>query len=252
MITIVSIASLGACNLDSSLPQHASDASADVADAGPDGTTDGSAMFADDFEAYARGTALPGQGGWHAHALTMAPVMLAAGNGLGSTVLSGITRTGDGSYTAGNFPAMMHALPRRLRPADKATLSVDAYAFTSHRSHAAGASLAAPDLSVFVGWQAAWYLVPDREQAKWRFDCPGGSIIFHGAFDELVRLEAIVDGAAGMTYGRITHSGGVFETPHCPITPTQIANLTEVVLTEDFRDSSYLGLEYDNVHVVIQ
>ena len=88
-----------------------------------------------------------------------------------------------------------------------------------------------------------------RGQAKWNFISPGGNELFLGGFDEAVVLEVVIDGGTNDAYGRLTHSEGVYETDHYPITPEQIASLTEVVLTEDFRDSLYLGVEYGNVRV---
>ncbi len=210
-----------------------------------------SPLFSDNFESYVTGIGLAGQGGWYQSSRFQAPIILSAGNGLSSTVVNGGIRTGDLQYIDANIASVQHSLPKPLSLTSISTFSVDSYAFTAYRSHGSGPYLASRDFTTSVGWYAAWYNTVDREQSKWQFYTPSGSEIFHGGFDQPVHLEVIIDGSAGTAYGRLTHSGGVYETNHYPITPAQIAALTEVALTEDFRDSFYVGVEYDNVEVAV-
>jgi hypothetical protein len=55
----------------------------------------------------------------------------------------------------------------------------------------------------------------------------------------------------GQAYGRLAHSGGVYETPHVTITASEIAGLTAVAITEDYLSGLYLGAEYDRISVVV-
>jgi len=206
-------------------------------------------IFSDDFESYVTGIGLAGQGGWYQSARFQAPIILSAGNGLSSTVADGGIRTGDLQYIDANIAYVQHSLPSPLSTSGTSSFSVDSYAFTDYKSHASGPYLISPDLSTQIGWSANWYGSVDREQPKWQFYSPGGLEIFHGGFDQPVHLEVIIDGSAGTAYGRLTHSGEVYETGHYPITKAQIASLTEVALTEDFRDRLYLGVEFDSVSV---
>ena len=207
-------------------------------------------LLFDDFEAYAPGTGIAGQGGWYAFRPVQAPIIVATGSGLGSLVLNGGIRTGDGSYTDPNEPIVMHSLSGPLTATGISTLSADAYAFSSYHSHSASVGLSNSDWSVLFYWYADWYGDP-RGTAKWAFaSCGVGDIsIFQGGFDQTVGLEVIIDGLAGEVYGRLTHSGGSYETTHVAIAPEQLASLTEVRILEDYRDPAYLGAEFDNVRV---
>jgi len=207
-------------------------------------------LLFDDFEAYAPGTGIAGQGGWYAFRPDQAPIIVSTGSGLGTLVLNGGIRTGDGSYTDPNYPFVLHSLSGPLIASGISTLSADAYAFSSYRSHGPGVGFFSADGGSYFGWEAVWYLDPGGTP-KWGFSGAGiGWIsVFPGGFDQPVSLEVILDGLAGEVYGRLTHSAGSYETAHVAITPSQLASLTEVAIWEDYRDSLYLGAEYDNVRV---
>jgi len=208
-------------------------------------------LLSEDFEAYAPGTSIAGQGGWYALNPSQAPIMVATGNGIASLVLDGGIRTGDGAYTVDNFPSVFHSLSAPLSGTSLTTLSADAYAFDSYHSHAAGVGFSSADGGLQFVWFSDWYT--GTNGPKWAFQTVGlGSVVdrFSGGFDQPISLEVIVDGFSGEVYGRLTHSGGTYETPHVAITSEQLASLTEVVIMEDYRDSLYLGAEFDNVRVI--
>ena len=207
-------------------------------------------LFSDDFQAYTQGTGIAGQGGWYARNPSQAPILVSTGSGLGSSVLNGGIRTGDGNYTDANMPVVLHSLSGPLSAGGISKISIEAYGFSNYRSHAAGVGFASADLGEIFYWVADWYGHP-RETPKWTFAGTGvgDNSIFSGGFDQRITLEVIVDGAAGEVYGRLTHSGGSYETTRFAITPAQLSSLTEVMIFEDFRDSLYLGAEFDNINV---
>jgi hypothetical protein len=207
-------------------------------------------LLFDNFESYSSGTDIAGQGGWYPRDPSQAPILVSPGSYLGSMVLDGGIRTGDGSYTDRNIPSVLHSLSGPLNPSGTSTLSADAYAASSYRSHAAGLLFSSTDRTLEIGWWATWYAVSPIGP-KWAFQVSGMGNLdwFYGGYDQPVNLQVVVDGSASEMFGRISHSGGLYETPHFAITPSQLASLPEVEIFEDYRDSFYLGAEYDNVQV---
>ncbi len=204
-------------------------------------------LLSDNLNSYSPGSGLAGQGGWYQDPSSTAPLILSTTTPLGSVAVDGLIRTGTGAYDGTSFGTVRRALSGPLDPHGISILSVDAYAFNAHQSHAAGIGLTSVDNAVYIESYAAWY---HANAPGWQFSssltcC---SDFFHGAFDEPVRLEIVIDGGAGKYFHRLTHSGGVFETPHRDITSSEIAKLTEVVLFEDYRDV-YLGVALDNITV---
>ncbi len=207
-------------------------------------------LLSDDFESYAPGSSLAGQGGWYQSSQATAPMILGVGSGLGSIVADGGIRTGDGTYTNNSISSVLHSLSGPLNPSSVYTFSVDAYAFSAYRSHVASMSFISADGTFSIIWYSNWYGSP-RGTPKWSFAMSGvGNIgTFPGGFDQPIGLEIIIDGLANEVYGRLIHSGGVFETAHQALTATQIASLTDISLNQDFRDI-YLGAEFDNILVI--
>jgi hypothetical protein len=214
-------------------------------------------LLSENFENYAAGTSLAGQGGWTGWPGTP-PLMLSAATPLGTKAVDGAWRTGTGQYNASSFPMVQHSLSGALNPNGVSIVSADAYAFNAYRSHGASISIESADRSVYILWSAAWYnqVGGHGQGPKWDIEAYGGistnneigSYIF-GGFDERVHLELIIDGGAGTFYGRLTSpSLGTVETQRYAISPSQIANLNTVTLGEDFRDS-YLGADFDNIVV---
>jgi len=173
--------------------------------------------------------------------------MLSTATPLGPSVaVDGLHRTGTGAYNNTSVARVRHALSGPLNPIGISILSVDAYAFNAYSSHASGIALDSADSTSSIAAYAAWY--PSHSPA-WEFSSSlSQDEFFYGAFDQPVRLEIVIDGSAGAYYDRLVYSGGVYETPHHAITSAQIANLTQVILFEDFRDV-YLGVDLDDILV---
>jgi len=206
-------------------------------------------LFQEDFETYAAGTSLAGQGGWYQVPGLTAPMMLSVGPNLGTVFADGGIRTGDGSYTGASISSVQHSFGG-INPSLTTTVSLDAFASTSYRSHASGAYLTSSSPGAYVGWSADWYDTLNRGQAKWQFATSSGPAQqILGGFDERVLLEIVLDAPNNEVYGRLTSSAGTVETTHYSFTSSQIVSLTELGLTQDFRDRSYLGVEMDNIRV---
>jgi hypothetical protein len=214
-------------------------------------------LFSENFESYPAGTSLAGQGGWTQWPGTP-PIMLSASTPLGTVAVDGTLRTGTGRYDESSMPAVRHSLSGVLNPNGVSIISADAYAFNAYMSHGASIGIESADRSIGILWSPSWFnQVPGHGQGpKWNIEAYGGistnneigSYIF-GGFDERVHLELIIDGSAGVFYGRfISPSLGAIETSHYPISASQIARLNTITLTEDFRDI-YLGVDIDNIVV---
>ena len=167
--------------------------------------------------------------------------------------IDGLHRTGTGLYNGSSISDVRHHLSGPLDPNGKSILSADVYAFSAYHSHGAGVFLASSDCSASGSWIACWYC---SGSPAWQFEVAGGGGgpglgFISGSFDQPVHLEIAVDGGAGAIYGRLISSSGVFETPHFAVTSSYIAQMTGVVLQEDFRDV-YLGADFDNISVTTQ
>ena len=202
-------------------------------------------LISEDFQGYLPGSGLAGQGGWYQSPVCTAPLYLSLNSPLGTIAVDGRMPTRLG-YNERSLALVFHSLPGPLNANGLSVLSWDGYAFSANRSHSAGVFFANADLEISRGWGAYWYDTP-RETPKWIFVSGAGNAIFMGGFDQKVHLETIIDGENGTIYGRLTHSGGVYETPHFPITPAVINGLTEISIYEDFRDWYYLGADFDNL-----
>jgi hypothetical protein len=209
-------------------------------------------LFCDNFNSYSTSVGLAGQGGWFQDSSNTAPIMLSTTTPLGPSVaVDGLHRTGTGAYNGTSFALVRHTLSGPLNPIGISILSVDAYAFNAYMSHASGIGLTSTDsTTVNITAYAAWYA---SHSPAWQFNNSFNGLetqneFFYGAFDQPIRLEIVIDGGAGTFYDRLVYSGGVYETPHHAITSAQIADVTQVILFEDFRDV-YLGVDLDNVLV---
>lgn len=203
-------------------------------------------LFKEDFESYASGSSLVSQNGWTRilSPSATAPIIITPGAGLSSQVANGHLNPGTG--TEGTADKL---LTGPLNPSGITILSYDAFAFsTGPQTH--NTELTLSDSTIFsrYGW---------LYRGTFDANCPGGwgwinggIGCFVGATNESVKLEVIIDGTMNEAYGRLYHSGGVFETPHETISSAQILALDTIHMYQDYRNpSSYLGAEFDNILV---
>ncbi len=203
-------------------------------------------LFEEDFESYASGSSLVGQNGWTRilSPSATAPIIITPGAGLSSQVANGHLNPGTG--TEGTADKLLSG---PLNPSGITILSYDAFAFSAGpQTH--NTELSISDRTIFSRYGWLYF-------GTFNANCPGGWIwvnggldCFVGARDEAVKLEVIIDGTTNEAYGRLHHSGGVFETQHEAISTTQIMALDTIHMYQDYRrPSSYLGAEFDNIVV---
>lgn len=191
-------------------------------------------IFSENFDSYAAGSNLSGQGGWSGDALTVGPSA-----GLGSS--SALGTTGSGGTL--NFTA--HGLAA-LSATKKTTLSYDAFAVSG--SHDSGAFF-----SGAAGILGGWFL--DVISGGWSFDARGlsGSLgdvqVFSATINKPVTLKIIVDPVALDVFGLGNFGSGFVETTHYSIDPTVLAKIDGVTIFEDYRGT--LGVDIDNISVSI-
>lgn len=205
-------------------------------------------LFQEDFESYAVGSNLTGQGGWVPDYVNST---LNIGNGtfLPGKVLNGLDRTN----SAENITA--RPLGFALDPNRITTFAFDAYASRGSSTHNASVGLGSSSISDFqysgVFWNAELYYSPTG--SRWTFDVralTGNSsalIVVSGGYDTPVKMSIVVDGVANEVYGIYDFGSGPQQTPHYAVTDAQIATLNEVGVHFDFRN--WRGAEIDNLRV---
>ncbi len=211
-------------------------------------------IFSEDFDSYADGSNLSGQGGW------VGDIMY-VNNGTymtGSKVLDGrddiptktisISRNGFGSS---------------LDSSAISTMTFDAYATTTAPlTHNSGVGLD----NIAGGTLVAWWPVKAQSGVfSWSFAPTGlvGSGNYHlvaGGYNEVVSMSIVVDGVANEVYGKYDFgSGGTGETPHYSVTDAKIEELNSAVIYADYRSpqnattphgDTFSGGEFDNMVVV--
>ncbi|WP_300340871.1 hypothetical protein [Accumulibacter sp.] len=203
-------------------------------------------LFQENFEVYAVGSTVTGQGGWVPDYVNST---LNVGNGtfLPTKVLNGLAPTNGGQ----NFST--RPLGLGLDPNLITTLSFDAYA-TSGGAHNALIGLAETTILNFAESGPYWQLDLSGPGGRgWRFyagnlnGTPGDFIHLVGGYNTPVKMSIVIDGVANGVYGVYDFGGGPLQTPHYAVTDAQIATLNEVGVEFDFRGT--LGPELDNPRV---
>jgi hypothetical protein len=203
-------------------------------------------IFSENFESYAPGSNIVGQGGWVADPAVPSSVgTVNPGTFLPTKVLDGRAPTGPGQQNIVN-----HELS--IDPNAITTLTFDAYASTI--------PTASRNADVFFRQagsgtnQALWHTETAAHLGgpKWSlivdagfhvtFDVPGG-------YDTPVRMGIVLDGIADEIYGLYDFGGGFLETPHYAVDPARLAMFDTVQILADHR-SGVNGMEVDNILVV--
>jgi hypothetical protein len=204
-------------------------------------------LFQEDFEAYAVGSNITGQGGWVPDYVNST---LNVGNGtaLATKVLNGLDPTNGGQ----NLSARV--LASALDPNRITTFAFDAYATSAAAAHNAGIGFGNNSTQNFLLSGPHW--LPELFGAggrRWSFDAvnftgrPTDFIDVPGGYDTEVQMSIVVDGVANEVYGVYDFGSGAHETPHYAVTDAQIATLNEVGVEFDFRGTR--GPELDNLRV---
>ncbi len=192
--------------------------------------------FADNFNSYTNGN-LAGQGGWTGNDVQVANGIVDGAidpkTGLISTVQHPITPVTSGV----NLQLLLNAF---------------AYSQTITGIH-----LRSSDSGIGLQSSLTWYMNTDTPGApRWIFDSTflSGGTTFSPptgtGFDQWVTLGIVVDQVNMQLYGVYDFGQGLQKAPAVPITPAEIAQITNVHFLEDYsKPSVYLGANFDNLVV---
>lgn len=210
--------------------------------------TNAEVLFSEDFESYAEGSNLFGQGGWDE--LPFQPqlpstTLVGIGSGLGTVVANGRlnTGTGDLGYIFQSFEAPSNT--------DVYILSFDGYGYsTDPQSHVSG--LCFYFVQKFLCWQVQGNFTGRTNVWRFTVDNLTGSHadnqIFSDGLDKPVKFQIIVDAGNKEFFGRYDFGSGYIETNHFAITPLQLSEFEGITLFQDYRRPTlYLGFEVDNL-----
>jgi len=210
-------------------------------------------IFVEDFESYAVGSNLIGQGGWEGVGTNGDPSVVIINNGayLPTRVIDGRNPVGTGTIMRAR-----HAYTP-LSGSDISTLSVDAYATTNPQTLNSGIGFGyVPNptgFDYFREFVVSWMV----NAGGWSFDTrglPGGDLQLDvlptpNGFDEPTHLQIVIDGDANEVYGIIACASlGTVETAHTPILDATISDLDVIALYLD-KGNGRTGPEYDNIQL---
>jgi len=209
--------------------------------------------FSEDFESYAGGSNLSGQGGWAGDTMYV-------GSG---TYMSGSVLDGRDDIGSNIFSSSRNDLGETLDASGITTLKFDAYATSNTPiTHATGVGLD----NAAGGSSVVWFTGRDNATGLlgWSFELSGlldtsTYVRYAGGYDDVVTMGIVVDGIANEIYGIYDFgSGGTGETPHYSVTDAQINELNAAVIYVDYRPpttstylgETYAGGEFDNITVI--
>jgi len=215
-----------------------------------------SIIFQEDFESYAKNSNLAGQGGW-----TGSEIRVSTGSGIGSKAADG-----QNNPETSAFGIVTNTFSSALSQTEVYTLTVDAYAHISPRSHNAGVNF---DDTSDGGFEVGWVPLNNPLSAQgfkgpaWLFDARGltgdssalevfdNTLDFGGAgFDAVVGLSVILDPLNLELYGRVDFGSSFVETTHFGISLAQFSTIDGVMIFQDYRTPlNFLGAEFDNIIV---
>jgi hypothetical protein len=210
----------------------------------------GDTLFADNFESYAVGSDIYGQGGWtggyyNGSGLTTPPdpTLIASGGPFSSQFLNGnLAITGQQTF-------LNHALSHALDSNEVTTHTFDAYAWNVANDESHNSILGLGQYGA-TGWEC------EREGPEWIFDAHGITgknsdlIYVPGGYNTLVHFSIVVDGLNDTVYGTYDYGNGVQTTPAFSVTPAQIAAIDQISISMDYRSGPGLtGAAYDNIDV---
>jgi len=216
-------------------------------------------VFTENFDTYAPGSNLLGQGGWVEAGLGGTSVVtINPGHFLSTLVMDGRADT-SGGLSRENI--LEH--PVALDPTQISTLRFSAYASSiappTHNQDVGlvplGRSIVGsmPDPTGTNYPNTRWG--PSRSpQGGYRWDFIAGTNIYYvsGGYDRLVDMRIVVDGFGNRIYGQYDFGGGLQETPHYKVPPGYIAQLNAIQFYVDHRSpTDYTGMEVDDIKLSV-
>lgn len=209
--------------------------------------------FSENFESYAGGSDLIGQGGWFdSSGFIGSEARVMTGTYLPGKVL-------DGRNSFADNPAIGNFVTRDIGSLDPDLITVlrfDAYA-TMDSPATNGAIVALAEATgvgfVSAGWQSIGGVVGGR----WDFIASNASNSFSaaGGYDMPVRMGVVVDGVTNEIYGTYDFGGGPLETPRVAVSDADILVLDRLLLYigdgSGFGPPGFVqgGVEIDNISV---
>ena len=203
-------------------------------------------LFQEDFESYASGSNVNGQGGWTSSSPGFI-VQVDPGVGLP-------TQVANGRHPFFNIQWVFHPLAG-LEPNSVSTLAFDGYGFSSPPpSTNSGVGIQTGQGTLITPETMFWDI--NRDSGGWSFDVRGlSSIAFNrftipGHYDEVGHFTIVIDGLANQVFGTADFGAGLVETPHFAITDAEISALNTIVMFQDYQvNVNRLGAEFDNISV---
>ena len=209
--------------------------------------------FMEDFESYADGSNLSGQGGWTGDTMYVG----------GGTYLSGSVLDGRDDIGTNTFSISKNGFGESLNASEITTLNFDGYATSTYPlTHSTSVGLDNISGGSAVVWSA---IKAANGQFSWAFDARGvtGNSGYYqlitGGYNAAVSMSIVVDGTTGEVYGIYDYgSGNTGETAHYAVTDVQIEELNAVEIYVDYRSPTtstpsgdrYIGGEFDNITVI--
>lgn len=201
-------------------------------------------LFGDNFESYAPGSNVNGQGGWFSNSSSF-QLLAKPVSQLGSQAI-------DGRLPIYNIQWMYHSLPAFDTNAIT-TLSFDGYAFSGNPpSTNSGVGLQSSTSSLLAGL-AVWWDV-NRDSGGWTLDVrsltgnASDRFVFLGHWDEIAHFKLVLDGVSNELYGIANFGGPDLFTPKYSISDSQIASLSTLTVFQDYQfNIGRQGAAFDNV-----
>jgi hypothetical protein len=207
-------------------------------------------VFTEDFEGYAPGSNLIGQGGWSNWPAFLPTSRLVVNSG---THLPGNVLDGRSLYDPRQLHGGLRGIP--VNPEGITVVRLTAFATSAPlRSHNSGLSFgSSPNGSApSAGWEPVSFTGSAPSTARWKFAAtPGSSVEIPGGFDAPIHLAVVADGIANRIYGIYDFGSGPMETPHYSVSHADIAALqfAGVYVDQHAVTLNATGAEIDNLTV---
>ena len=212
------------------------------------GAAEATTLFADNFESYAPGSNLVGQGGWAAlPSSTGGGVLLSNTGSLPTTVLDGLAPTSSG------LEFIVHPFGTTISSAVTTVLKFNALGINAAGvSHDSWAGLSGTTSADSLDQSVVWTI--DASTGGWSFDIRQRqstgivqSFATHAGYNLPAALAIFFDPIANEVWGTFDFGAGAQDTSHFSVLPTTLAAIDRVNLGFDFRGTR--GIQLDNISV---
>lgn len=203
-------------------------------------------IFSENFQSYAVGSNLIGQGGWVEGTPSGGSVLtISNASYLSTQVLNGRASTGLGQDN-------IAVRPFTFDSTTQTTLEYQLYATTdSPITHNATLGFE-KYVSGGLPYQNPIYWSPDGFNGggpkRWQFSVGSNTFSVLGGYDQLVTMRIVINGVTNEAYGMYDFGSGFLETPHYVVPQAELDSINGVLFHVDHRTpTAYLGAEVDNL-----